>query len=114
MNIKQKTLWTEHVGFIAECVHAYVLSAVLSSVSDYNEPPSYVVRLDVKETLSKLLHACDMLTRFSEWIFVLFYLCFLCLVCFHVHNSYSSILPYSPSSYLFLFVLAPQFFLHPF
>lgn len=38
MNIKQKTLWAEHVGFIAECVHAYVLSAVQCAVWDYNEP----------------------------------------------------------------------------
>ena len=32
MNIKQKALWAEHVGFIAECVHAYVLSAVLCRI----------------------------------------------------------------------------------
>lgn len=40
------------------------------AVSDYNaftnRATSYVVRLDVKETLSKLMHACDMLTRFSK------------------------------------------------
>jgi hypothetical protein len=49
VNIKQQTLWAEHVGFIAACVHAYVLSAVSDYNAFTNRATSYVVRLDVKE-----------------------------------------------------------------